>query len=123
MPSALAWRVSRRLGRKLDTDSVIDLARAGKLDLSAELRETARYLAVSLAAVINLFNPATVFVHTRLFDLDPTLFDAVVGRARQRTLPPSFADCRVIPAKGSKRQGAVAGAIQQLTDAVAPDLV
>ena len=31
-------------------------------------------------------------------------------------LPPSFADCRVTRAMGSKRQGAVAGIIQHLTE-------
>jgi N-acetylglucosamine repressor len=73
--------------------------------------------------VINLFNPATVFIHTRLFEIDPALFETVVGLAARRALPPSFADCRVVPAKGSKRQGAVAGIIQHLTDAVAAELV
>jgi N-acetylglucosamine repressor len=121
--SALAWRVSKKLGRKVDADAVIGLARAGKVSLTAELAETARYLAVGLAAVINLFNPATVFIHTRLFAIDPTLFETVVGLARKRALPPSFADCRIVLAKGSKRQGAVAGIIQHLTNAVAPELV
>jgi N-acetylglucosamine repressor len=121
--AALAWRVSRKLGRKVDADAVIELVKAGKVSLTAELAETARYLAVGLAAVINLFNPATVFIHTRLFEIDPTLFDTVVELARKRTLPPSFADCKIVLAKGSKRQGAVAGIIQQLTNAVAPELV
>lgn len=121
--SALAWRASKRLGRKIDTDAVIELAKAGKVSLAAELAETARYLAVAVSAVMNLFNPSTVFIHTRLFEIDPTLFDTVVDLTRERTLPPTFADCRIVLAKGSKRQGAVAGIIQYLTNAVAPELV
>jgi N-acetylglucosamine repressor len=118
--SALAWRASQKLGRKIDADGVIELAKAA--DLSAELREAAGYLGVAAATVINLFNPATLFIHTRLFEIDPTLFDVVADRARRGALGPSAADCRVVAARGSKRQGAVAGVIQHLTDAVAADL-
>lgn len=121
--SALAWHASRKLGRAVNVDEVIELAKSGAVDLHAELREVAGFVAVSVAAVINLFNPATVFIHTPLFEIDPTLFETVVEEARERALPPSFADCRIVRAKGSKRQGAVAGIIQHLTDAVAPELV
>jgi predicted NBD/HSP70 family sugar kinase len=120
--SALAWRASQKLGKKLDADGVIELAKAGAADLSGELREAAGYLGMAAAAVINLFNPSTLFIHTRLFEIDAGLFDAVVARAKRGALAPSFADCRVVAAKGSKRQGAVAGIIQSLTDAVAADV-
>lgn len=121
--SALAWHASRKLGRAVNADEVIELAKSGAVDLHAELREVAGFVAVGVAAVINLFNPGTVFIHTPLFEIDPTLFETVVEKARARALPPSFADCRIVRAKGSKRQGAVAGIIQHLTDAVAPELV
>ncbi|MFM8274485.1 MAG: ROK family transcriptional regulator [Gemmata sp.] len=120
--SALAWHASQKLGRAVSVDEVIELARSGAVDLSAELREVAGYVAVAVAAVINLFNPATVFIHTPLFEIDPALFDLVVATVGERALPPSFADCSIVCAKGSKRQGAVAGIIQHLTDAVAPEL-
>ena len=120
--SALAWHASRKLGRAVNADEVIELAKSGAVELTAELREVAGYLAVGVAAVINIFNPAAVFIHTPLFEIDATLFDMVVKEAGQRTLPPSFAQCRIVRAKGSKCQGAVAGIIQHLTDAVAMDL-
>jgi len=121
--SALAFQASRKLGRTVSVDEVIDLARSGTVDLSAELDAIAGYLAVGVAAVINLYNPAVVFVHSPLFDIDPGLIARVVERTRQRALPPSFAECRVLRAEGTKRQGAVAGAIQHLTDAVAPEVI
>ena len=120
--SALALRASEKLRRTVDVDEVIDLIRAGRVDLSAELRAAVKYLAVGVAAVLNLFNPATLFIHTRLFEIDAALFDEVVAAAGRRALPPAFADCTVVRAKGSKRQGAVAGIIRHLTDAVAADL-
>jgi N-acetylglucosamine repressor len=93
------------------------------VNLTAELDEIAGYLAVGVAAVINLFNPAVVFIHSPLFDIDPALFSRVIEQAGQRTLPPSFAECRILRAEGSKHQGAIAGVIRHLTDAIAPEVM
>ncbi len=118
---ALAVHASEKLGRVVDVDEVMGLLKTGAVDLADELRAAVKYLAVGVAAVLNLFNPATLFIHTRLFETDPGLFDEVVRQAGARALPPAFADCRIVPAKGSKRQGAVAGIVRRLTDAVAQD--
>ncbi|HET6575899.1 MAG TPA: ROK family transcriptional regulator [Fimbriiglobus sp.] len=120
--SALAWRVSRRLGRELTVEDVVELARSDRELVAQELQVTAQYVGIAVAAVVNLFNPSTVFVHSLLFEADPGLFDHIVEEARGRALPPSWADCRVVRAKGNKRQGAVAGIVQHLTNAVAPGL-
>jgi N-acetylglucosamine repressor len=120
--SALAWRVSKRLCRTVTIDEVVSLARSNKVDLNGELEDTCRYLAVGVAAVINLFNPARLFVHGRLFETDDTLFSRMVEQASRRALRPSFADCRIVRATGQKHQGAVAGIIQHLTSAIAPTL-
>lgn len=121
--AALARAVSRKLGRKVLMDEAIELIRGGEICLQAELKLTCQYLAVGIAAVINLFNPSTLFVHGRLFDAAPGLFEQVTEEAGRRALSPSFADCRIVQARGSKRQGAVAAVIEHLTDAVAPALV
>jgi predicted NBD/HSP70 family sugar kinase len=121
--TALAFHAGRKLGRAVAVDEVIDLARSGAVDLTAELDAMADYLAVGVAAVINLFNPAVVFIHSPLFDVDPTLLERVVERTAKRALPPSFAECRILRAEGTKRQGAVAGIIQHVMDAVAPEVV
>lgn len=121
--SALAYHAGRKLNRTVDTDEVIELARSGAVDLTAELEEVAGYLAIGVAGVVNLFNPQVVFIHTPLFDIDPGLLGRVVEGVGRRALPPTFAGCRVLRAEGSKCQGAIAGIIQYLTDAVAPDVV
>jgi predicted NBD/HSP70 family sugar kinase len=121
--SALAFRASQNLGRCVSVDEIIDLARSGTVDLAAELDDIAGYLAVGVAAVINLFNPAVVFLHSPLFDVDPALLARVAERTGRRALPPSLAECRILRARGSKRQGAVAGIIQHLMDAVVPGMV
>jgi len=121
--SALAFRASQKLGRAVSVDEVIDLARSGTVDLTTELDDIAGYLAIGVAAVINLFNPAVVFIHSPLFDIDAALLARVIDRAGHRALPPAFAECRILRAEGSKRQGAVAGIIQHLMDTVAPEVV
>lgn len=120
--SSFAWRVSKRLGRKITIDRAIELAKSGKMSLAEELDDTCRYLAIGVSAVIHLFNPSTLFIHGRMFEADENLFGRLVELARQRTLPPSFADCRIVQARGSKRQGAIAGIIQQLTSSIGPAL-
>jgi N-acetylglucosamine repressor len=120
--TALAWRVSDRLGRPIDIDELIRLVRAGELDPEEDCNEVVGYLAIGLATVINVFNPSTLFIHGQLFDADERLFARVLEQTSKRALAPSFADCRIIRARGSKRQGAVAGIIQHLIDSVVPEL-
>jgi N-acetylglucosamine repressor len=117
--AAFAGRVARKLGRPVTADEALELVRSGRGPLAAELHETAVYVSVATAAVVNLFNPKTVFVHARLFDADDTLFERVVEMTTARALPPSAADTTLLRAKGTKTQGAVAGVVQQLTDGVA----
>ncbi len=120
--SALAWAISQRLGRKVGLREAIERIRAGEIEARTELERTCRYLGVGVAAVINLFNPSTLFVHGHLFEAAEGLFERVVEEARRRALPPSFAECAIIQARGSKRQGAVATMIEHLTNSVVPVL-
>lgn len=121
--SALAWAISQRLRRRVTIREVCALIKSGELDAGAELTKACRYLAVGMAAVINMLNPSTLFVHGELFAADEALFDKLIKETSRRALPPSFADCRIVLARGSKRQGAVAAMIEYLTSAVVPALV
>ncbi len=120
--SAFAWSVSQRLGREMGIDEIVDAVSTNELDVRSELDAVSNRLSFALATAINLFNPATLFVYGRLFELEEDLFDSVCEQARRRTLGPSFADCQLVRARGSKRLGAVAGIIEYLTDSLVPDL-
>ena len=120
--SALAWHVSQRLGREVSIEDVVRLAVDGRLSIEREKNRVCRHLSVALATVISLFNPATLFIYGRMFELNDGLFDRLVEETQQRTLGPSFADCRIVQARGSKRQGAIAGIIEYLTDSLAPGI-
>ena len=113
--TALAAAVSERIGRKAGIEEVVELLRSGAVRADAELDQILEYLAVGLAAVVNLFNPSKLFIYGRLLDARDGLFGELLERTRRRALAPSMADCEVIRARGSKRLGAVAGIIHRLT--------
>ena len=118
--NAFAWAVSQRKSYTLGLDEAIEQAYHDETAWGPELDRTCRYLGVAVAAVINLFNPSTLFVHARLLTTLPHRFERVVQEARRRALAPSFADCHIVLARGSKRQGAVAAMIEHLTNSVVP---
>ena len=120
--SAFAREISQILGRSLGISEAIDAIQNGTVNADAVIERTVDYLAIAVAAVINVFNPSTLFLHGKLLGLHPAIFDRVLAQARERTLRPSFADCSIRQTKGDKRQGAVAGIIRQLTDELAPDM-
>jgi len=80
-------------------------------------------MAVGLAAVINMLNPSALFVHGELFAADPGLFGRLKAETEMRALGPSFAECTIVQARGSKRQGAIAAIIEYVTNNVAPTLM
>ncbi len=121
--SALAYAVSLKLGRRVSIHEAVKLIRSGEIDAKSELDQTARYLAVALAAVINMMNPSALFVHGELFSADPSLFLRLLEETERRALKPSYQECTIVQARGSKRQGAVAAMIEYLTSAVAPALM
>jgi N-acetylglucosamine repressor len=120
--SALAYHAGRKLHRPVTADEVIELMRTKGVDLSKELKEVGAYLSIGIGAVVNLFNPSVVFVHSPIFDIEPGLLDAVAVRVRQHSVAPSYAECRIVRAQGTKRQGAAAGVVQQVMDSVAPEV-
>ncbi len=77
--------------RKLLQDSgltimdVIARARAGEERAKAAVQETARYLGVGIATVINSLNPAQIFVGGEISaawsDIEPTIREAITARA------------------------------------------
>ncbi len=121
--SALLRMAAERFGAALTLDEVRELARRGEAGLAELLETLCDYLAIGLGAVINLFNPSVLFVHGELFSLVEGLFTRVIERTGRHALRPSFADCRIVQARGSKRQGALAAIIEHRIDSLVPAAV
>ncbi len=118
--AALRRLVSEQVGRPLDAAAVELLLTERPGEFAGPVETVTEYLAIAIAAVINIFNPTALFVHGTLLAGSPERFARVVERVRQRTLTASLADCTITPTRSSKRQGAVAGIIHHLTQAWAP---
>ena len=118
--AALVRLVSEQVGQPLDAAAVELLLAENFGAFAGPVGTVSEYLAIAIAAVINIFNPTALFVHGTLLAGSPERFARVVERVRQRTLTASLADCTITPTRSSKRQGAVAGIIHHLTQAWAP---
>lgn len=121
--AAIAGAISQRVGEALSMEQIIGLVSAGSYTPDGELDAACQHLAVGMAMVINLFNPAALFVYGRLFELREGTFEQLLRETEACALGPAFADCAIVRARGSKRQGAIAAIIEYLTDAVAPSIV
>ena len=120
--TALVRSISERYNMTVDIDDVIQLIRSGELQPADEIRQTLEYLAIAVATVLNLFNPATVIVIGKLFDAQENMFQQLLHLVRQRTLAPILSDCRIVRGQASHLQGAVAGIIGHLTSALGPKI-
>lgn len=118
--SALAYMCSQKLGRRVNIHEVVELAKTGAYVPNEELETLVSYLSVGVAAVINLFNPSSLFLHGKLLEIDSALFPRIIAETRKRALRPSFDECQIVQAQGSKRQGAVAAIIEHLIDSLVP---
>lgn len=128
--TGLARRVSDRLGRSVSVEELARLIGAFRADKSAEPRPVwaddvdrfLRYLAIGVATVINLFNVSAIFLHSRILAVSPMLFDRLVEETKRRALSPSFGDCEIVLAQGSKPRAAVAAIMNHLIEALVPTL-
>jgi N-acetylglucosamine repressor len=109
---ALAKLVAERTGERRNIDELLAAVATGRLAIDQELELVLEYLAVGVAAVLNVFNPHLLFIYGRLLDARADAFDRLLELSAARSLAPNWADCRVIRARGSKRLGAVAAALE-----------
>ncbi|QDV48532.1 ROK family transcriptional regulator [Gimesia fumaroli] len=119
---ALTHSVSQRVGKELEFDAIKEMVQQGELDITPELDRTIEYLAIGVAAAINIFNPSNIFIASRLFDLSDDVFDTMTQKAKSRALKPSSSSCDIERSKGNKYLGAVAGIINHLANGLGPRL-
>jgi predicted NBD/HSP70 family sugar kinase len=117
---ALCRAVARRYATPLSIDELVRLVQCGEIQPTEEIRATLEYLAIAIAMVINLFNPSSIFVRGRMLEAQENLFQQLLHLVRQRSLAAPLADCRVSHATVSRLQGAVAGIVTHLSNALAP---
>ncbi len=120
--TALARLVSEAIGRPVGAEEAIAGLRDRSIVAPAAIDRVIDALAVAVSAVINIFNPATLFVHGGLLATADDVFPRLVDLVRRTALAPTFTDCRIVRARGSKRTGALAGIIEHVVNAAVPRL-
>ena len=78
------------------------------------------YLAIGIAAALHLFNPPTLFLHSRFLSECPALLPKLREHLVIRTLRPVWEDCTIALAQGNKSEGVITGIIEHLTNALLP---
>ena len=107
---AVARAVGRRLGLHGDPSRILDALREGSIDGTRELNAAVEFLAIGLAAAVNIFNPDRLLVRGRFLSTRPELFAKLVQRTRERALAPSAKHCEIVQVTHDKIQGALAAA-------------
>jgi len=118
--TALAAMISDRLGKRMTIAEVIAQLQKGELQAADEVNRVCEYLAIAMAAAINLFNPATLFIHGHLLSISQATMDQVIRMARRRTLDPSMEACQIEAAITTKEQASIAAVVHHLTRAAGP---
>ena len=114
---ALLTSIKLRTGRSWTFEELIDGAGAGNVDIIEPLETVLDYLAIGLAAVVNIFNPHKLFMHGLLLQI-PGAFDQLVEKTARRAMAPTMNDCEFALARANKLQGALAAIIDQLIASV-----
>ena len=114
---ALARACSEKLGREVDIDELMTLAKSGEIKLDGALDTTLDYLAIGVAAAINIFNPQLAILQGRMFDLQDDVMPRLVEKIRKRALPPAFEGCRIEHTAPNKQLAAVAGIVNHVYSA------
>jgi predicted NBD/HSP70 family sugar kinase len=117
---ALVQHVSNRFERPMNLGDIILAAEQGDEIVHSALQDTVRYLARSVAGIINIFNPHTIFIHGELFNGVPGLLDDLVDQTSQIALAPAFEACHFKISTSTSLQGSVAIIINYLTSARLP---
>lgn len=118
---ALMAALSRRKGRPIANEEALEMLIAGDTDAREVIEQVGRFIAIGVAAAINLFNPSSLFLHGFFLAGYPSLFEQVVEETRHRTLPPSFERCHIALSGVTKLQGALTGIIDHLMNAHLPE--
>ncbi len=118
--TAVLRELAQLSGRTLTMDEALTAVGAGQLNADAVVAHAIEYLATGIGVVINLFNPEGIFIYGRMFDLADNAFAMLTAKVAQRSVRPSYAQCRILRTHGNKQLGAVAAFINHHFATIGP---
>jgi len=116
---AFSRAVAKRTGKKMRSDQIIEAMLKGQLKIDDIVDRTLEFMAVGVAAVINIFDPEAVFVHSRILDAGDELFDRLVARSRGE-LTHAKSDCQVLRGTAMLPCAPTAAFVYNLTETLGP---
>ncbi len=122
---AVLKAASKRVGKTLTLPEVIERAQSGDGEFDEILERAGRYLAIGLAAAVNIFNPRAIFIYGKFLAAQEGLFERVVEWTHERALDLSSAQCEIFQPQRDPHEcqqiGAAAGIIEALTSAASAE--
>ncbi len=112
--------LSARLGKAITFPELLTRLQTGTLKVDGEISQTLDYLATGAAAAINIFDPDTLAICSRMFDLKPEVFPDLVHRMAAKTLRPISDRCKIIRIEGDTLRGGVAAAVHHIVTSLGP---
>jgi glucokinase len=95
---------------RITAETVFEAVLAGDAFASAVLLETARYLGVGLANLINLVNPDVVVIAGGVTRAGDALLDPLRAEVRRRAFLPAVSACRIVAAQLGADAGVIGAA-------------
>jgi glucokinase len=119
-PSSLTAKVNGKL-EDLTARIVYDAAKEGDFVAQIVVRDTARFLGIGLANLLNIFNPDVVVLAGGVTMAGDALFEPLRAEVRRRAFRPAVDACRIVPGTlgdAAGVLGACASFLQQSKGAV-----
>ncbi|MGK2963952.1 MAG: ROK family protein [Gemmatimonadaceae bacterium] len=95
-PSELTQMVGGDLSR-ITAQTVFEASKRGDRVALEVVRDTAHFLGVGVANLINIFNPDTFVIAGGVTQAGDLLFDPLRAEVRRRAFKPSVEACRIVP--------------------------
>lgn len=116
---AVLLAASKQLGKVLTMSEMIERVEFGSGEFDDILERAGRYLAIGLAAAVNIFNPQAIFIYGKFLGVQQGLFDRVVEWVGERALQLPFSQCEIFQLDRDPHEcqqiGAAAAIIEKLT--------
>ncbi|MBM4010831.1 MAG: ROK family transcriptional regulator [Planctomycetes bacterium] len=116
--AALVRMIGRRIGRGIRFDEAKDALSADPAAFAEDVAVVTEHVAIAIAAVVNLFNPTNLFVHSELFAADPGRLADALDRVKRRALTGSLASCTIARSTTTKEQASISAIIHEITHGV-----
>lgn len=121
--SALVRMMGVRAGRKLRLDEARRLMDEHPQEFAADVAVVTEHVSIAIAAVVNLFNPTNLFIHSSFFAEDPDRLAKTLEGVKKRALVASLADCTIVRSRTTKEQAAISAIIHEITHGARSALV